>query len=254
MQMESFCLVPGFPKRGFHHPGAPTGRTACKWSLFVWSRVSPKGDFTIPAPRQEGLHANGVFLFGSLVLLLGKAPRSDTLFHTMDDIMKKNLVVLISLLLVSGCSASPIHAPVSLQATWTPAPTYTFYPTYTPFPGKTSSPTVSGPTTDAVVAAFKAAGLEAENSRPMAKDDYGMAPTVCQGTRFFIPSLGPDNGGRIFICDNPSFQAAMAGYYQALGSSDAKLFSWVFEKGHILVQINGQLPSAAAHKYEAAIP
>ena len=226
MQMESFCLVPGFPKRGFHHPGAPKGRTACKWSLFVWSRV----------------------------LLLGKAPRSDTLFHTMDDIMKKNLVVLISLLLVSGCSASPIHAPVSLQATWTPAPTYTFYPTYTPFPGKTSSPTVSGPTTDAVVAAFKAAGLEAENSRPMAKDDYGMAPTVCQGTRFFIPSLGPDNGGRIFICDNPSFQAAMAGYYQALGSSDAKLFSWVFEKGHILVQINGQLPSAAAHKYEAAIP
>ena len=81
-----------------------------------------------------------------------------------------------------------------------------------------------------------------------------MAPSVCQGTRFFIPSLGPDNGGRIFICENQSVQAALAGYYRALGESDATLFSWVFEKGNILVQINGELPKATAQKYESAIP
>jgi hypothetical protein len=173
--------------------------------------------------------------------------------------MKKTLFALISLVLVTAC-APLIKNPAAGKATWTPAPTYTFYPTYTPYPANklisttSSSPTISTPEGEAVVAAFKAAGLEAENSRPMTKDDYGMAPPVCQGTRFFIPSLGPDNGGRIFICENQSVQAALAGYYQALGKSDATLFSWVFEKGNILVQINGALPKTTAQKYESAIP
>lgn len=46
-----------------------------------------------------------------------------------------------------------------------------------------------------VVTAFKNAGIEAENPRQMSKDDYGAAPLVCNGTRFFIPSIGQDNGG-----------------------------------------------------------
>ena len=179
--------------------------------------------------------------------------------NTKGNSMQKTLFALISLLLVTAC-ASLTKNPAAGQATWTPAPTYTFYPTYTPYPtdalrsSTSSSPTVSTSTAEAVVASFKAAGLEAENPRTMTKDDYGMAPSVCQGTRFFIPSLGPDNGGRIFICENQSVQAALAGYYQALGKSDATLFSWVFEKGNILVQINGDLPSPTAKKYESAIP
>ena len=174
-------------------------------------------------------------------------------------LMKKTLIALISLVLVTACAPSTKN-PAAVQATWTPAPTYTFYPTYTPYPvnslgsSTTLSPTISTAKAEAVVASFKAAGLEVENTRPMTKDDYGMAPPVCQGTRFFIPSLGPDNGGRIFICENQSVQAALAGYYQALGKSDATLFSWVFEKGNILVQINGALPNATAKKYESAIP
>ena len=105
-----------------------------------------------------------------------------------------------------------------------------------------------------VVAAFKGAGLEAESTRSMTKEDYGLAPYVCTGTRFLIPSLGPDNGGRIFICDNEEDRDALSNYYIEMGKSSAMFFSWVFVKGDVVVQINGDLPEDIALKYEAAIP
>jgi hypothetical protein len=105
-----------------------------------------------------------------------------------------------------------------------------------------------------VVTAFKNAGLEAENTKQMGKDDYGAAPLVCEGTRFFIPSLGQDKGGRIFICDNNDDRDSLAKYYQDLGKSSALFFSWVFVKDNIVVQINGDLKEDIALKYEQAIP
>ena len=105
-----------------------------------------------------------------------------------------------------------------------------------------------------VVTAFKNAGLEAESTKQMSKDDYGAAPLVCEGTRFFIPSLGQDNGGRIFICDNNDDRDSLANYYQDLGKSSALFFSWVFVKDNIVVQINGDLKEDIARKYEQAIP
>lgn len=110
------------------------------------------------------------------------------------------------------------------------------------------------PTGDDVAAAFKSAGLEAETTSPMTKDDYGFAPYVCKGTRFLIPSMGADKGGRIFICDNAKDREAIANYYIEFGKKSAMLFSWVFVKGNIVVQINGDLPEDQARKYEAAIP
>lgn len=112
----------------------------------------------------------------------------------------------------------------------------------------------SSVTGDDVVAAFKNAGLEAEGSYPMTKDDYGAAPYVCTGTRFLIPSIGADNGGRIFICDNAEDLASLKDYYDELGKSSALFFSWTFAKGDVLVQINGDLPEDKARQYEAAIP
>lgn len=109
-------------------------------------------------------------------------------------------------------------------------------------------------TGDDVVAAFKAAGLEAENTRPMTKDDYGAAPYVCTGTRFYVPSIGADNGGRIFICDSTEDRDSLANYYTELGKSSALFFSWVFTKDKVIVQINGDLPEETARKYEVAIP
>lgn len=108
-------------------------------------------------------------------------------------------------------------------------------------------------TTDTILAAWKAAGLEAENTHTMTKDDYGAAPYVCTGVRFFLPSLGKDKGGRLYVCDNKADRDALASFYQELGKKSAMLFSWVFVKGDFVVQINGDLDEATARQYESIL-
>lgn len=172
-------------------------------------------------------------------------------------------LILITFLL-AACTAAPSPAAIGTaiaetQAAWTPVPTNTFYPTYTPYPTPTTIPSPTATATpeinsDMVIAAFKAAGLEAENPYTMVKNDYGAAPFLCAGTRFLVPSIGPDSGGRIFICGSQVDQDALAEYYNSLGRQSALFFSWVFTKGQVLVQINGNLPEATALQYEAAIP
>lgn len=108
-------------------------------------------------------------------------------------------------------------------------------------------------TAQQVVAQLKAAGLEVENPQPMTKDDYGPAPFLCEGQRFLIPSLGTNKGGRLFVCPNTGDVDKLKTYYQKLGEASAVFFSWTFNKGNVLVQINGELPEPQARKYEAAI-
>jgi hypothetical protein len=110
------------------------------------------------------------------------------------------------------------------------------------------------PTGATVIAAFQKAGLEAADVRPMTRSDYGEAPFVCTGTRFFIPSLGPGNGGRVFICNKIQDRNALTGYYNGLAAMGSIYVSWVFVKGNVVVQINGSLPDDTAKKYEVAIP
>ena len=105
-----------------------------------------------------------------------------------------------------------------------------------------------------VIAAFQKAGLEAADVRPMTRSDYGEAPFVCTGTRFFIPSLGPGNGGRVFICNKTQDRNALSSYYNGLAAMGSIYISWVYVKGNVLVQINGSLPDETARKYESAIP
>ena len=90
-------------------------------------------------------------------------------------------------------------------------------------------------TAEKVISAFKSAGLEAANVRPMSTDDYGTAPQVCHGTRFFIPSLGPDNGGRVFICDNTEDRDSLTKYYNGLATRGSIYTSWVFVKDNVVV-------------------
>lgn len=113
-------------------------------------------------------------------------------------------------------------------------------------PAKTLQP-------EGVIAAFKAAGLEAENPSALTKDDYGMAPYVGKGMRFLVPSLGPDKGGRVFAIENKDDFVRLKAYYDELGKSSAMFFSWTFARDNILVQINGDLPEAKAKQYEAAL-
>ena len=110
------------------------------------------------------------------------------------------------------------------------------------------------PTADMVVQAFKDTGLECEDVYDMTKDDYGLAPMVAkEGKRFLIPSLGEDNGGRIFTFNNTEDLEKTKAYYDDLGKESAAFFSWTFVKDKVLVQINGDLPEDKAKKYEAAL-
>lgn len=176
--------------------------------------------------------------------------------------MKKLWIAVLSLILVAACAPSPAAIGTAIaetQSVWTPVPTYTFYPTYTPYPTftptlkptATVTPSIDGA---AVAAAFKAAGLEAESVHPLTRDEYKLAPYVCTGTRFLIPSLGPDTGGRIFVCPNQEDLALLFDFYTEMGRASAMLSSWLFPKGLMLVQITGELPDAKARLYEAAIP
>lgn len=136
--------------------------------------------------------------------------------------------------------------------------TATSAPTDTPSPTATTRPTASAPQTkrftpEQVIAAFKAAGLEAESARPMTKDDYGMAPYVGQGIRFVIPSVCADCGGRILAIDDKADLQRARAFYDDLGKQSAMLFSWTYVRENILVQLNGDLPEAQAKKYEAAL-
>ena len=110
------------------------------------------------------------------------------------------------------------------------------------------------PTTADILAAFAAAGLPVASAGRMQPKDYGFAPYVCTGERFLIPALGPDNGGRVFVCPNMQDRDALAEYYRGLARVSAAFFSWVFPVGNSLVQINGDLDEAKAHAYERAIP
>lgn len=191
--------------------------------------------------------------------------------------MKRILFVLV-VLLAAGCGG-PREVPVTVivVATATIAPTAaptvapTAAPTMAPTAAPTSTPTMAPtveptvePTTapapagrftaDEVVAAFQAAGLEAESARPLTRDDYGMAPLLGDGLRFLIPSLcEEDCGGRVFVIEDMDDRDRLASYIRDLSDISAMLFSHVFVRDNIVVQINGDLPDERAAEYERAL-
>ena len=121
-------------------------------------------------------------------------------------------------------------------------------------PAAVPVPAAQQRTSAAVVAAFKAVGLEAEQPRPMTKDDYGAAPMLAtEGTRFLIPSLGNDAGGRVFVFASQAALEKTKAYYDELGKESAMFFSWTFADDLTLVQINGDLPEEKARQYEVAL-
>ncbi len=142
--------------------------------------------------------------------------------------------------------------PQTVIVTATSAPTDT--PAATPTPRPTpSAPQAKRFAPEQVITAFKAAGLDAESSGPMTKEDYGMAPYVGQGMRFLIPSLCADCGGRVLAIDDKADLQRAKAFYDNLGKQSAMLFSWTYVRENILVQLNGDLPEAQAKKYEAAL-
>jgi hypothetical protein len=106
-----------------------------------------------------------------------------------------------------------------------------------------------------VLGRFKAAALDAETPTKMDAKAYGLTPFLCQdgARRFLIPSLGPDSGGRLFVCANAGDATKLKTYYDKLGEGSAIFHSWTYQKGGVLVQINGGLDQAQAEKYGAVI-
>lgn len=152
-------------------------------------------------------------------------------------------------------SATPITAP---EATPIPSPTTApaAEPTVTVLLVETTTaPELEIIVTDplAIIAAFKTAGLEAESPTAMGPDAYGMGPFVGKGIHFLIPSLCADCGGRVFVFDNAEDLASLEAYYVEAGRSSAMLFSHVYRRGNLLVQLNGDLPAEKAAEYEAAL-
>lgn len=177
------------------------------------------------------------------------------------------------LLLLTACSspsadgAAPAEVPTSTPVpTYEPLPSPTRLPTLIAFPTNTRYvtprpiPATKAPTRppnvtpDGILAAFKAAGLQVEYVRKMTKQEYGMAPNLCDGRRFVIPSVGGGKGGRVFVCRTVQERDTLAKYYRNTGKVGAAVASWVFTKNLLLVQLDGDVKETLARKYEAAIP
>ena len=86
----------------------------------------------------------------------------------------------------------------------------------------------------------------------MSQEDYGPIPMAAtEAIRFFVPSLGGTKGGRVYSFATDADLETVRKYYQS-GSGVAKP-PWLFVRDNILVQINGELSSAQAQRYQSAL-
>lgn len=107
-----------------------------------------------------------------------------------------------------------------------------------------------------VVEAFRDEGLEVGASFPVEQEPaFEKSPTPKtyeEGTRFEIPSLGRDSGGRVFVYESEEDLRVMKEYYEKLDDMPifgSALHSHVYQEGLILLQINGELPKLQADRY-----
>lgn len=128
--------------------------------------------------------------------------------------------------------------------------------TTAPPPAPSPTPTLAAIRAQAVVRAFRDAGLEVGDSYRMSPQDLGLAPLLTRNmVRFLVPSLGADAGGRVFVFRRMRDLRATKRYYDEFGRQSAALFSWTFVNREllVLVQINGELPESQARKYQRVV-
>lgn len=176
--------------------------------------------------------------------------------------MKYKLLVITLIVLIAGCAA-PVPEPVEVEVTRIVEQTRIVQETVivTQIVEVTSTPVPPSPTPvfsiwslEQAQTAFLDAGLEFADPYEMTKDDYGLAPLSAEkGLRFIIPSLCSTCGGRLYTFSNQADLDLMYKYYDELGRQSAMLFSWVFAKDNLLIQINGDLPETKALEYQAAL-
>ena len=110
------------------------------------------------------------------------------------------------------------------------------------------------PSSTEVVQAFRDAGLEIGESYPVEEElGWEQRPvrrTYAEATRFRIPSLGEDAGGRVFVFASEEDLAAVRDYYEGL---KRLVVPHIYVEGLVLVQISDQLPETEAEKYGAVL-
>ena len=112
------------------------------------------------------------------------------------------------------------------------------------------------PSSAEVVAAFEDAGLAVGQSYPLEQEPgYKNSPlpkAYEEGTRFEIPYLGKNEGGRVFVFENREDLAVVRDYYKELENMPLfgpSLHSHLYDDGLVLLQINGELPKPDADRY-----
>jgi hypothetical protein len=104
-----------------------------------------------------------------------------------------------------------------------------------------------------VVAAFEVAGLEAEDVREMAAEDYGLVPMAEEGLYFLLPSVCEDCGGRAMLFESEEQAERVMTYYEAVAESSPAFSSWAYRRGPLVVQLNGELSEEQAKRYEEVL-
>jgi hypothetical protein len=112
------------------------------------------------------------------------------------------------------------------------------------------------PSSEDIVLAFKEEGLEVGEYYPVEQDkDWNDSPvpkTYTEGTRFEIPSLGQDAGGRVFVFESREDLEVIRDYYTQIEKMPIfgpSLHSHLYEDGLVLLQINGELPKTEADRF-----
>ena len=109
------------------------------------------------------------------------------------------------------------------------------------------------PSSQDVVDAFEEEGLEVGKSYPLEEDEGWQAfehPTNYEdGTRFEIPSLGRDAGGRVFTFDSEEDLNEMRDFYEGMTKETPSVSSHLYQEGLVLLQMNGDVGKAQAEGY-----
>jgi uncharacterized membrane protein (UPF0127 family) len=110
------------------------------------------------------------------------------------------------------------------------------------------------PDSTVVVQAFRDAGLEVGESYPVEQepgwDELPVPRTYEEATRFLIPPLEADAGGRVFVFGSETDLVAVRDFYEGLARSTRP---YVYDEGLVLVQLSNQLPEDEAERYNAVL-
>lgn len=106
-------------------------------------------------------------------------------------------------------------------------------------------------TTDVVIEQFEVEGLEIGAVSDLDNSEFGNIRE--EGKRILVPSLGADNGGRLYrFSDDADLQQAKS-YYDGISNSGPLFYNHTYQSGNLLLQMNGEMSDEDFAKYTAVL-